>query len=110
MPARPVMALTTWTDGNLPPFRFERLVRSPGGTFNWLATGPSPFPPLPWHVAQYAKYISLPEVAEVRGAGTVTTFFCATPELQRAIRAEPKSTARNFITASLGGSRQSPGP
>jgi hypothetical protein len=65
VPAGLVIVLTIWADGNLPLFLLERVVRSAGGIFNAPATGPSPFPSFPWHEAQYARYIVLPEVADV---------------------------------------------
>jgi hypothetical protein len=100
-PAGPVMVLTTCADGNLPLFLLERVVRSAGGTFNTPATGPSPFPSFPWHEAQYATYIILPEVADVWGVGTVTTLvFCAIPNPQRAANALHKSTIREIMMPS----------
>jgi hypothetical protein len=52
------MTLETCADGKVPPFRFESVVRSEGGTFNAGTAGPEPFPSLPWQTAQYSENIA----------------------------------------------------
>src|ERR1017187_1329673 len=65
----PLIAPNTGSSGNFPAFRSARLVRSEGRDFKAALAGPSPLPSTPWHAAQYAWYISLPEETEVRPAG-----------------------------------------
>src|SRR5512139_1380728 len=46
--------------GNTPPLFFASVVRSVALRFMYGAFGPSPFPPIPWQLAQLAMYSLLP--------------------------------------------------
>src|ERR1051326_7580806 len=68
--ACPRRILITRSDGNLPELLLARSVKSRGVAFSAGAAGPSPLAVGPWQEEQYDLNISLPDAAEVAGAGT----------------------------------------
>ena len=48
-------------DGNLPPWRFVRVVKSGGMVLSVEAAGPLPLASRPWQAAQYCAYIKSPD-------------------------------------------------
>src|SRR5437667_6004996 len=75
--ACPRRMLMTRSDGNLPELLFVKRVRSAGADFRAAAAGPSPLALWPWQDAQYDLNISLPDAADVAGAGMCFTCGCA---------------------------------
>src|SRR3954470_16130445 len=64
----PMMTPSTSAAENLPPFRFEIVVRSAGTFLRAIAAGPSPVARVPWQETQYALNVSTPSIDWTRGA------------------------------------------